>query len=74
MKTTTAFAALAKNRRNQRIATALFIVKSLTKSGIPAKFPVEPRDCFDTAEAAQREASRRAELNPGRRYTVVQNN
>ena len=73
MKSTAAFKALSRNRRDRKRAQTNWVAVSLKKDGTPRKVMRSDLDHgFATQDQADAECSRLEKLNPGRRFAAVQ--
>lgn len=75
MKTTTAFAALQARRQNESNAKKNFMVRPLTKAGVPSRSPLTQADwqfnAFVNREDADARVVESERLNPGKKFVVT---
>ena len=64
---------IARFRRNAAAARKAFVVKALNKDGAVSKMRVDPMDYFATREEAETRVTMLMSMNPGRRWTIVEN-
>jgi hypothetical protein len=66
------FHEINRNRKAAAQASRKFHVTSLTKAGVPAKFPPTKFDSFQTREEAEACQARMSVNNPGRTWVIVE--